>query len=131
MINTVLLIDDDDTVNYLNKRIINKIGFAKNILVAKNGFEGLQNIQNLSDNGAVPDLILLDLKMPVMDGFAFLKAYSENVTFSLSKSKIIVLSTSTNLFDMERLQQFGIKSIWEKPLKSENLTGYLQENNLA
>ncbi len=131
MINTVLLIDDDDTVNYLNKRIINKIGFAKNIVVAKNGSEGLQNIKDLSQNGSEPDLILLDLKMPVMDGFAFLKAYSENTPTTGSKSKIIVLSTSTNLFDMERLQEFGIKSVWEKPLKSENLTSYLLENNLA
>src|SRR5688572_10056858 len=80
MLDLVLLVDDDDTTNYLNKRLLTDMKVAKEILVLKNGREALDYLSKACDSqldGALkcPDLIFLDIKMPMMDGFEFLEEY--------------------------------------------------------
>ena len=122
MIDTILLIDDDNIANYLHKRIIGKSGYVKNISIATNGQDGLKQLQALYEQGKAPAIILLDLKMPVMDGFAFLETYyGISRPPELPDSKIIVLSSSSYAPDMERLRNLGITTVLEKPLVAEKL----------
>lgn len=78
----VLLVDDDDTTNYLNERLMREMQIAKSYKVLKNGQEAIEYMSKAY--GAAPDpafqrpdLILLDIKMPVMDGFSFLDEYQK------------------------------------------------------
>jgi CheY-like chemotaxis protein len=78
-IESVLLIDDDSINNFINERLINKLELAKKVNIAANGEEALSFLkENLSGpDHSIPQLILLDINMPVMDGFEFLKEYEK------------------------------------------------------
>ncbi|RMF21231.1 MAG: response regulator [Bacteroidetes bacterium] len=67
---TLLLVDDDQATVFLNRRLIEKTGFAQSIAVAGDGMEALQFLQNHREN--LPDLIFLDLNMPRMNGWEFI-----------------------------------------------------------
>ncbi len=69
----VLLVDDDKTFNFISTRLLELTGMAGNILTAWNGKQALDLFER---NQGFPDVILLDLNMPVMDGFEFLEAFN-------------------------------------------------------
>lgn len=72
-----LLVDDDDTANYLNKSLFKRLDATERLLVARNGLEALTLINRNCPGQDCPALILLDINMPVMNGFEFLEAYSQ------------------------------------------------------
>ena len=111
----VLLVDDDDITNTINRRIIKKFNIALSIVVAKSGEEALKYIL---ENDA-PDLILLDINMPIMNGSEFLEAYLKNFKDSY-KIRIIVLSSSVNLDDRFMAASYGVPFL-NKPLSGERL----------
>jgi len=126
-----LLVDDDPVSNYINKMVIADIEKIEHSHDALNGADALQFIQAQceSDNGDenfCPDLILLDLNMPVMDGFEFLKTF-QNLSFRNKEDvKIIVLTSSTNPQDLERVSDFNVAGYLNKPLTQENLDAALE-----
>ena len=90
-----MLVDDDDVTNFVNESLVEDEGVAKELLVAKNGQEALNLIQEKKfDTADCPKLILLDINMPVMNGFEFLKAYQQWQE-GPSQSIIIVMLTSS------------------------------------
>ena len=106
---TVLLVDDDpDTVETM-REILEEEGHT--VLSAKNGFEGLQVALR-----SVPDLVLLDLDMPVMDGRAFLAAVERAPT--LCDVRIVVLSGSEDV-------QVSCEAL-RKPLRLDTLLGLIE-----
>ncbi len=73
-IDTVLVIDDEDNWCYVTKILLQDTGAVKRVLTANNGLEALKKLQDSIVNGEkMPELIMVDIKMPVMDGFAFLE----------------------------------------------------------
>jgi CheY-like chemotaxis protein len=121
-INLILLIEDDPITNYINCRIIKKMEFTSEIEVALNGQEALSLIQDRIDtNKNCPDLIFLDINMPVMDGFEFLDRFSKLDFPNKEKVVIIMLSTSTHSKDMDRLVFFNNLELIAKPLNKEKL----------
>jgi len=77
----VLAIDDDDTLLFIMKRFLNKTGRVSEIRTASNGQEGLKVLE---DDSWVPDLIFLDINMPVMNGWDFLEIFNEMKNFYLN-----------------------------------------------
>lgn len=74
----ILLVDDDNIFNFLNTKLLRQSGIADEIHTALNGKEALDLLNNYYTGAfALPDVILLDLNMPVMDGFAFLEAFKK------------------------------------------------------
>ncbi len=72
----VLLVDDNDTDNFIHKRIIELAGFSKNIIVKNSGksaLEFLESNQITPEN--IPGVVFLDINMPIVDGFVFLFEY--------------------------------------------------------
>lgn len=93
----VLAIDDDDTLLFIMKRFLNKTGRVSEIRTASNGQEGLKVLE---DDSWVPDLIFLDINMPVMNGWDFLEIFSEMRPGNFSGS-IVMLSSSTMDVEVE------------------------------
>ena len=111
-----LLVDDDTTANYLNKRLFHKLDVAEKLLVAQNGLEALQLIGQNCPGPHCPMLILLDINMPIMDGFEFLESYAPLAKKTLPPVVIIMLTTSLNPKDVEKVEQAAIAGLLNKPL---------------
>jgi CheY-like chemotaxis protein len=68
-LNCILLVEDDDTTNFYNQFLIENLSIADQVAVALNGQEALEYLEKAGHGDAVtPDLILLDINMPVMNG---------------------------------------------------------------
>jgi CheY-like chemotaxis protein len=102
----VLLIDDNDTDNLINRRVLEISGYASKIEVCNSGKTALSFIENrISTPDYLPDVIFLDINMPMVDGFVFLLEFEQ---FSAQISKqidIVVLSSSDSEEDLERIMQ--------------------------
>jgi CheY-like chemotaxis protein len=119
-IKCVLVVDDDHSANFITKTVINKIKCSEEILVAMNGREALEIIAERCMEGSgkpCPQLILLDVKMPVMDGFEFLRNFEQMPLSPDQRPVVIMLSTSTNPKDLQLAQEFKIGEFLNKPLK--------------
>lgn len=123
----VLLVDDDDTTNFLNKRLLNEMQVAKEVMVLKNGKEALDYVEktcgaNGDPRSGCPDLIFLDIKMPVMDGFEFLEEYHQRGLDSGDHVIILMLTSSASFYDLERLKEYHkVKRHYSKALTKHDV----------
>lgn len=127
----ILLVDDDQTTNYLNQLLLKRLEVTDKLLVAQNGQEALQVLQSYQQQPPVssaPVLVLLDMKMPVMDGFEFLDAYEQLPAADKPLAVIVMLTTSLHPQDVERMSQLNIAGFLNKPLTKEKVDGILQQH---
>lgn len=126
MLRNVLLVDDNSVSNFLSRRTLEVMRVANEIHVATNGEEAL-NLFNDYFQGTKhpPDVILLDLNMPVMDGFTFLEAFQRLTLPQKNHVKIIVVSTSFHKKDIARALLLGAHHYLTKPLNAETLLAAL------
>jgi len=123
MIDLVMLVDDNDTDNFISKRIIEITKFAKRVEIKNSGKSALQYLeenQNKPEN--LPDLIFLDINMPIVDGFVFLFEFEMFPDELKKKCKVVILSSSDNKRDIEKIvdNEYVIKFI-TKPLTDNAL----------
>ena len=129
--NSVLLIDDDHIANYLTKIAVESSKITDVVLVAKNGEEALQLlINNANIYNALPELILVDLNMPIMDGFEFIKQFKITFAYHNFPTTIVALTNSTHSKDYIELKKIGVEFCLTKPLSREKLENFLKENSL-
>ncbi|HSZ72257.1 MAG TPA: response regulator [Cytophagaceae bacterium] len=129
-LNCVLLVDDDNVTNFLHSKVIEKAGVADRIEVKLNGQEAIDFLthQNNTHEAIIPSLILLDINMPIMDGWEFLEAYRDQKMLANSKTNIVMLTTSSNPDDKQRAENIPFISAFKnKPLTLEMLDEILQE----
>lgn len=120
----ILLVDDDEVTNFLNRRLIEHYQLADHIEVRLNGKEALKFLtdKNTTEENLRPNLILLDINMPVMDGWEFMQAYTREVLDEKNKTNIVMLSTSSNPDDIDRAASLPlIKGFISKPLSIQLL----------
>ena len=127
-IRCILLVDDDQITNFANQLLLEDLAVAEQVLVANNGQEAIQRIRQQCGGGACPELILLDINMPVMNGFEFLKAYEGLDVAHKQSVVILMLTTSMNPGDVERLKQVPIQGLLNKPLTEEMVRDLLQRH---
>ncbi len=117
----VLVIDDDPTSIFLTTRILKSMGIGEQTQTARNGLEGLELFKEAVAQNRVPQLVLLDLKMPVMDGFGFLAELEKLGSESLAQAKVVLLSSSQNPWEMEKAKKYVAAAFCHKPLTKEKL----------
>ena len=126
-LNGILLVDDDQVSNYINIRLIERLKIAKKITVALNGIHALQTITSFSSKENIcPELIILELEMPIMDGLEFLKEY-ENLQFdNKDEVKIVALSATINPNYEDALKYFKVECYIRKPLTEERFKNIMR-----
>jgi len=103
-IDLVLLVDDNDTDNFISKRIIEITKFARRVEVKSSGKGALDYLKEHQGNiENIPNLIFLDINMPIVDGFVFLYEFEKFNELVKSKSKVIILSSSDNKRDIDKI----------------------------
>ena len=125
-----LLVDDDPTTNYLNRKLLERMDFTDHILVAMNGQEALQALDQhcQADSQMCPALLFLDVNMPLMNGFDFLTAYQKLPLAERQAVVIVMLTTSVHPRDMQRLEQLPIAGFLSKPLTEAKVKQVLADN---
>lgn len=129
-IQNVLLVDDDVVTCYIVGEIIQEMNIAHHIATVYNGKQALdfleQNCSNDNDKEFCPAFILLDLKMPVMDGFEFLEAFQIQYASYVGKIAICIVSSSSDGKDKLIAFKYPIAGFVTKPLTKENLMPILE-----
>jgi CheY-like chemotaxis protein len=121
-----LIIDDDPDACFLNKLILTGFDFATHTHISYDALNGLNFVrencveQVNTEEVLCPDVIFLDISMPVMDGFGFLKEFRD-FNFPGKKPKIFILSSSNHENDIERAKEFDIDAYIVKPLTKQKL----------
>lgn len=128
-IRSILLVDDDEISNLFNRIFIRKLNLDIEVEIASNGKDALDflekvNINATSDSNQFPCLLLLDIKMPKMNGWQFLKAFENNFSQAMRNNIVIVmLTTSQDEGDMiEAINNPIVKKFIQKPLSEEKFT---------
>ena len=103
-IDLVMLVDDNDTDNFISRRIIEITKFADEVVIKNSGKSALEYLDDHKTNHTkLPDLIFLDINMPIVDGFVFLYEF-EKFDYSIKdKCKVIILSSSDNKRDIDKI----------------------------
>ena len=115
---SVLLVDDDETTNFLNKFFIKQIDSSIVIHSVANGKEAMEFLENPDQDMEFPWLLLLDTNMPVMNGWQFLEAYETQLDERFKSNITIVMITALENEEMVRktLANPNVKDIAQKPL---------------
>jgi CheY-like chemotaxis protein len=124
----ILLVDDDEVANFLSHKLLKRLDISEEVIVLFDGLEALTYVQQhcLSGEGHSPcvDLILLDLNMPLMDGFEFLEQF-ERLPIQ-QEVAVCILSSSSHERDIDRAAAFNVKGFISKPLTEEKVWAALQ-----
>ncbi len=125
-LNCTLLIDDDAVSNFVSEKIIQSAEITKELKIAQNGHVAIKYIEKCSSGENCPELIFLDVNMPVMDAFDFLFLYRK--LHKKDKGSVVILTSSDNPHDIEHLTQFEILDYINKPLTTEKIDALMKKN---
>ena len=109
----IFLVDDQEIVNFINKKLLSKIGHVDNVQQFENPVEAYENVIDQS-----PSLVLLDLNMPVLNGWEFL----EKMANETIKTKVIIVTSSTSELDKNKAKKYiNVIDYYTKPLNDDTL----------
>lgn len=124
----VLLIDDDNINNFIVINKLNSLGLVDKIVSAENGQEAIDYILTcIIENENLPELVFLDINMPIMDGWGFLDVFEKIEKIHQHKITIYMVSSSVYKEDIEKSNNYSsVKMFISKPLTKEKLSELIQ-----
>lgn len=126
-----MLIDDSDADNFIHERRVKKMGITDRIVVRNDGRQGLEHLRSAEDCSR-PDMLFLDINMPVMDGWEFLDAYEQLPPHNRARVTIVMLTSSVADSDHVRADSYNvIDGKIAKPLTEEKLRELLDRHGEA
>jgi CheY-like chemotaxis protein len=123
----IMLIDDNEIDNLINQKMIESADVVENIYThtgARSAIEFLRNAEKLEDisDRILPDTILLDIDMPLMDGFQFLDEFEKLKESTKEKCAVVMLTSSINPQDVNKSKKYRyVKRYINKPLSQESI----------
>ena len=123
-INNALLIDNDALINMMNAKLIEGSKIARNVNIVTNAKEALRILKKIdvSNLPEFPEIIFLDIDMPVMSGWQFLKEVEKIPLIVLNKCRIILLGSSLDLFQIKKAKSNTMVNDYiPKPLTMKSL----------
>ena len=126
MTKKLLFVDDDPVFHFINSKIVMHLRIDCEIRMASNGRDALNIVSGNHHNPFVPDYIFVDLDMPVMDGFQFIKCFHALHAPGKENTIITILTSSNNTADRNRAYALGIENYVVKPIKAHDLLRILQ-----
>lgn len=123
MVKTTFIIDDDETYIYALKRLISIKKLSESVLSFKNGKLAIDYfVETPLENITMPDVILLDVRMPIMDGWGFLEAFSALDFIGKHKVEIYMVSSSIDPRDLEKASNIAlVKKYLFKPIDFDDV----------
>jgi two-component system nitrate/nitrite response regulator NarL len=116
----ILLVDDDDIANFISEKVLRNLGCDDINAVT----DGKQAYDRLKKN--CPNLVFLDINMPVMDGFAFLAKIGQELL--CEQMNVVILTSSNRKKDRDKASEFSIVVDYlEKPLTQEKVRQVLNK----
>jgi CheY-like chemotaxis protein len=128
-VKTLTLIDDDDIFVYLTRRTIEQTKLIELIRVFGNGLDALDFLkENINNVDALPEIILLDLSMPIMDGWQFLEEFTLLNPSIGKKITIYICSSSISPDDINRAKSINeVSDYIIKPITMDRLIDLIKE----
>ncbi len=121
---SVMLIDDNPADNFYNKRLLKAYPQVEKVVE----FELAQEALDALKNGVAPDLILLDINMPAMNGWEFLEAFTALPESQRGAVIVIMLTTSLNPEDRAKADQWeALSEFFHKPLEKDALNQFFEQ----
>lgn len=121
------IIDDDEIYTFTVKRIIARADIAEQSIFFDNGASAIHFFKENAQNGDIlPELILLDINMPQLNGWQFLEEYVKLVPSLAKKTSIFIVSSSIDADDYARAKKYKeVSDFIAKPITVENLRNIL------
>ncbi|MBO3271540.1 MULTISPECIES: response regulator [Hymenobacter] len=124
----IVLVDDNETTSFLNNRLLNRLGVADTIHTFTQAEPAYEFLWGANRGGeAIPELVFVDLKMPGIDGFEFLRMYDRLPTDIKQQTVLTVLTTSMHAADTARVAQYEGVEYLAKPLTEEKMQKLLEK----
>lgn len=131
----ILVIDDNEHDIFFHRRLLKKLNCARRIKVCRDGVEGMDFLlgrgkyQRPGEEWPIPDLIFLDLNMPLMDGWEFLEAFKQQFGERPDTPLVLMVSTSLNPDDQDRLTRYpAVSDFIPKPLDAAHVSKVLAQH---
>lgn len=123
----VMLVDDSMSDNFLHERMIQRMGVARHVVTMRTGHGAIDHLTSYDKKTCLPpQLILLDVEMPGMDGWQFLEAY-DKLHQSDKSAEIVMMVAAEDAPEVEQAKSNpSIKDYIVKPITDESLEGLMQ-----
>lgn len=129
ILDLILLVDDSEDDNFIHRRAITKAGIAKQVDEVYNGKEAIEYLTNSGKYASrdlaypTPNMILLDINMPIMNGWEFLDAYNKLDDEVKAQVVVVMLTTSQSPEDLRRARALTtVADFLVKPLDVEKIS---------
>ncbi len=127
-LNQIVLVDDEESSNFLNQVIIRQSKLVESVVAFEESRAALDKLKESILEGTAPELVLLDINMPQMNGWEFVDEFSKLVNGN-SPTKIVMLTSSINPKDQERAESLSyVSEFRSKPLTTEMLSEIIKNH---